>query len=332
MPLLRDRALTAAFDRGADRYDRLVSFNPGYHAQLRRSARRLGLPDGGAGRRVLDLGCGTGASTAALAAVFPAAEVVGVDASAGMLERARAKRWPPGVRFVHAPAEDLGGAGVDGPFDAVLAAYCFRNLTDPDAVLRTVRGLLAPGGRLAVHEYALAGGRADRLMWDAVCRGVILPLGAVTGDRSLYRHLWRSVTAFDTAPEFGARLARGGFDRVRVLPLPGWHAGIAHTFVCRLGAAEPGRPAAGDARADGESVRARTDEGPDDRARADGEETREGRAQEAAENAPGGGRPGDGATAGGDARGPSGVGRPGGGGQPGGGGWPGSGGRPGGGR
>lgn len=231
MPLLRDAALTAAFDHGAVRYDRLVALNPGYHGQLRRSARRLGLADGGAGRRVLDLGCGTGASTAALAAVFPAAEVVGVDASAGMLERARARHWPSRVRFVHAPAEELRRAGVHGPFDAVLAAYLFRNLTDPDSVLRTVRGLLAPGGRLAVHEYALGGRRADRLVWTAVCRGVVLPLGAATGDRDLYRHLWRSVLAFDTAPAFGARLGRAGFDGVRTLPLPGWQTGITHTFV-----------------------------------------------------------------------------------------------------
>ncbi|MFC7882001.1 methyltransferase domain-containing protein [Streptomyces sp. NPDC057376] len=238
MPLLRDAALTDAFDHGAGRYDRLVALNPGYHAQLRRSARRLGLPDGGAGRRVLDLGCGTGASTAALAAAFPAAEIVGVDASAGMLESARAKRWPARVRFVHAPAQELRRAGVHGPFDAVLAAYLFRNLTDPDAVLRSVRGLLAPGGRLAVHEYALGGRRADRLVWDAVCRGVILPLGTATGDRALYRHLWRSVAAFDTAPAFGARLGRAGFADVRVLPLPGWQTGIAHTFVGRRAGVE----------------------------------------------------------------------------------------------
>ncbi|MFE0812814.1 methyltransferase domain-containing protein [Streptomyces sp. NPDC058848] len=238
MPLLRDAALTDAFDHGAGRYDRLVSLNPGYHAQLRRSARRLGLPDGGAGRRVLDLGCGTGASTAALAAAFPAAEIVGVDASAGMLERTRAKQWPARVRFVHAPAQELHRAGVHGPFDAVLAAYLFRNLTDPDAVLRSVRDLLAPGGRLAVHEYTLGGRRADRLVWEAVCRGVILPLGTASGDRALYRHLWRSVADFDTAQAFGARLGRAGFEGVRVLPLPGWQTGIAHTFVGRRAAVE----------------------------------------------------------------------------------------------
>ncbi|WP_217139759.1 methyltransferase domain-containing protein [Streptomyces sp. AC627_RSS907] len=240
MPLLRDAALTAAFDHGAGRYDRLVALNPGYHAQLRRSARRLRLPDGGAGHRVLDLGCGTGASTAALAAAFPGAEIVGVDASTGMLRRARAKDWPSRVRFVHARAEETRRARLPGPFDAVFAAYLFRNLADPDAVLRAVHRLLTPGGRLAVHEYALGGRPADRLVWAAVCRGVILPLGTVTGDRDLYRHLWRSVTAFDTAPAFGARLGRAGFAQVRVLPLPGWQTGIAHTFLGRRADAETG--------------------------------------------------------------------------------------------
>ncbi|MFF8449696.1 methyltransferase domain-containing protein [Streptomyces leeuwenhoekii] len=240
MTLLRDAALAEAFDHGAGAYDRLVALNPGYHGQLRRSARRLGLPDGGSGCRVLDLGCGTGASTAALAATLPGADIVGVDASAGMLRRARAKPWPDRVRFVHAPAEELSRAGVSGPFDAVFAAYLFRNLADPDAVLGTVRGLLAPGGRLAVHEYALSGRRADRLVWSAVCRGVIRPLGTATGDRALYRHLGRSVAAFDTAPAFAARLGRAGFDRVRVLPLPGWQTGITHTFLARRPPERPG--------------------------------------------------------------------------------------------
>ncbi|GAA4799300.1 methyltransferase domain-containing protein [Streptomyces ziwulingensis] len=236
MPLLRDTALATAFDHGAGTYDRLIAFHPGYHAQLRRSVRRLGLRDAGA-VRVLDLGCGTGASTAALAAALPGARIIGVDASAGMLRRARAKSWPPGVRFVHAAAEGLEYAGVRGPFDAVFAAYLFRNLADPDPVLRTVRRLLVPGGRFVAHDYALGGRHADRLIWDVVCRGVVLPLGTATGNRELYRHLWRSVLEFDTAPAFGGRLERAGFEGVRVLPLPGWQTGVTHTFAARRPAA-----------------------------------------------------------------------------------------------
>ncbi|MFH0245570.1 class I SAM-dependent methyltransferase [Streptomyces sp. HK10] len=234
MTLLQDGTLAAAFDGASTAYDRLVGANPGYHRQLRRSARRLALPDGGEGLRVLDLGCGTGASTAALLAAAPHAEITAVDASAGMLERAAAKKWPGNVTFVHTPAEELERAGVHGPFDAVFAAYLVRNLTDPDKVLTGLRGLLRPGGRLAVHEYALSGAVRHRLVWTAVCRSVIIPAGSLgPGGAGLYRHLWRSVLEFDTAPELAERLTAAGFELVRTVPLPGWEYGILHTLLAR---------------------------------------------------------------------------------------------------
>ncbi|GAA2252762.1 hypothetical protein GCM10010145_20640 [Streptomyces ruber] len=233
MTLLRDADLAEAFDHASGSYDLLVAANPGYHAHLRRSVRRLGLSHGGDGLRVLDLGCGTGASTAALAAVLPGAEITAVDASAGMLDRAAAKPWPGHVTFVHAPAEGLAEAGVRGPFDAVFAGYLLRNAADPDAVLRAVREVLAPHGRLAVHEYTLSGRARHRAVWTAVCGGVVLPVASALGDGRLYRHLWRSVVEFDTAGHFADRVRAAGFDRVRVLPLPGWQTGITHTVVGR---------------------------------------------------------------------------------------------------
>ncbi|MEU7062695.1 class I SAM-dependent methyltransferase [Streptomyces sp. NPDC046161] len=236
MTLLRDENLAAAFDHASRSYDVLVAANPGYHAHLRRSVRRLGLPGRGEGLRVLDLGCGTGASTAAIRSVLPAAGITAVDASAGMLGRAAAKPWADGVRFVHAPAEQLSQAGVTGPFDAVFAAYLLRNVSDPDAVLGAVRAVLRPGGRLGVHEYALSGRRADRAVWTLVCRGIVQPAATVLGDGPLYRHLWRSVVGFDTAGRFAERIREAGFDRVRALPLPGWQTGITHTFVGSRGA------------------------------------------------------------------------------------------------
>ncbi|MBQ1093599.1 methyltransferase domain-containing protein [Streptomyces sp. B93] len=239
MTVLRDEPLAAAFDHAARGYDLLTAANPGYHAQLRRSVRRLGLPRYGEGLRVLDLGCGTGASTAALAEILPGARITAVDASAGMLERAAAKPWPDGVTFVHTPAESLAEAGVNGPFDAVFAAYLFRNVADPDAVLTAVHDLLAPHGRLGVHEYTLSGRRADRAVWTLVCRGIVQPAATALGDGPLYRHLWRSVVDFDTAERFADRLRAVGFDRVRTLPLPGWQTGITHTFVARRAQPEP---------------------------------------------------------------------------------------------
>lgn len=222
----------AAFDHDAASYDRLVGANPGYFDHLRRSAERLGLPGSGAGLRLLDVGCGTGLSTRALLETYPEAQIVAVDASARMLAHARAKAWPTTVRFVHARAEDLAEAGVDGPFDGILAAYLLRNLPDVTAGLAGLRELLAPGAPLAVHEYSVADSAYARAVWTLVCWTIVIPLGArVTGDGSLYRYLWRSVLAFDGLTRLTGRLRGAGFEQVRVQTMDGWQRGIVHTVV-----------------------------------------------------------------------------------------------------
>lgn len=233
---MRMARLTAAevpgsFDVAAKDYDLLVGLNPGYHRALRASARALGLPRRGAGMRVLDLGCGTGASTAALLAVAPEAEVVAVDASAGMLARARAKPWPDTVAFVHSRVEDLD---VRGPFDAVFAAYLVRNLPDPDVALRAVRGVLKPGAPLVLHEYSVRDSPVSTAVWTAMCGLVVVPAGwLLTRDRSLYTYLWRSVLRFDGASALRDRLRRNGFVAVRSRPVPGLQLGVVHTFTGR---------------------------------------------------------------------------------------------------
>ena len=222
----------SAFDAGAPAYDRLVGTSPGYHAHLRLSARRMRLPGRGQGLRLLDAGCGTGASTAALLRVAPQAEIVAVDASRGMLDEALAKQWPPSVRFVHSPIEALTENGITGPFDGILAAYLIRNLADPDTQLHAFRRMLRPGATLAVHDYSVRDSRAATWVWHAVCWGIIIPSGwRQTGDTTLYRHLWRSVLAFDGVRQFRHRLRDAGFTAVYSETMPGWETNIAHTFL-----------------------------------------------------------------------------------------------------
>jgi ubiquinone/menaquinone biosynthesis C-methylase UbiE len=222
----------AAFDVGAFAYDRLVGASPGYHAHLRLSARRLGLPNQGRGLRLLDAGCGTGASTAALLSAAPHAEIVAVDASGGMLDEAKNKSWPSSVRFVHTPVENLADNGVVGPFDGILAAYLIRNLADPDTQLRALRNLLATGATLAVHDYSVCDSRLATAVWTAVCWGIIIPSGwRQTRDTTLYRHLWRSVLSFDGATRLRQRMRDAGFVAVRSETMPGWETNIAHTFL-----------------------------------------------------------------------------------------------------
>ncbi|GAB3029751.1 class I SAM-dependent methyltransferase [Mycobacterium bourgelatii] len=225
-------AVPDAFDVGARAYDQLVGANPGYHTGLRLSAERMGLPERGRGLRLLDAGCGTGASTAALLAVAPEAEIIAVDAARGMLDAAQAKSWPETVRFVHSRIEELHKHDIAGPFDGIFAAYLLRNLAEPNDQLRTFRTMLCPGGTLAVHEYSVRDSAAATRIWHAVCWGIIIPAGWWrTRSTTLYRHLWRSVLSFDGAARFQQRLSAAGFDAVHHETMPGWEHNIVHTFV-----------------------------------------------------------------------------------------------------
>ena len=143
-----------------------------------------------------------------------------------MIERAREKRWPTTVRFVHGRAEDVD----EGPFDAVFAAYLVRNLPEPDATLSRIRDTLKPGGTLVLHEYSVRDSVLSTAVWTALC-GFIVPAGwLATGYRSLYTYLWRSVMDFDGATALRDRLRRNDFVGVRSAPIPGLQLGVVHTF------------------------------------------------------------------------------------------------------
>lgn len=218
------------FDQVASAYDLLQTLNPGYEKHLRLSARRMRLPPAA---RVLDLCCGTGLSTEALVEAYPHAGIIGLDASEGMLEAARAKPALGLVDFVHGDAMDPA-ASVEGSFDGILMAYGIRNMPDIDGCLAKIRDLLAPLGVVCFHEYSVADFPLGKAVWNAVCAAIIIPLGtATTGSSDVFRYLRRSVLEFDGASAFEARLARAGFVDVRREAMDGWQRGIVHSFLAR---------------------------------------------------------------------------------------------------
>ena len=219
------------FDEVAESYDLLCKLNPGYRRHLRWSARRLEAPRGA---RLLDLCCGTGLSTEALAEVYPDAHVVGLDVSAGMLERARERESTRTVHFHQGDAMDPRAAGIEGDFDGILMAYGLRNVPDPDLCLERLRALLKPGGTLCVHEYSVADSWLRRATWTAVSWSIVIPLAfVVQRSTRIFRYLWRSVLEFDGVEALRRRLQDAGFVDVEVLPLDGWQRGITHTFRAR---------------------------------------------------------------------------------------------------
>lgn len=104
-------------------------------------------------RTVLDLGCGNGAVTAALAALGFA--ITGTDSSETGLRIAR-ERYP-GLTFLHASVEEPLPATLTGAFDAVIAIEVIEHLLLPRALFQRAREALKPGGTLVVttpyHGY-----------------------------------------------------------------------------------------------------------------------------------------------------------------------------------
>ena len=92
---------------------------------------------------ILDLGCGTGRFTEALAAHFDA-DVVGVDPSTKMLDQARKKLRDPRVQYQSGSGEAIPLA--DGSVDLVFMSMCFHHFTDPKAAARECRRVLRDGG------------------------------------------------------------------------------------------------------------------------------------------------------------------------------------------
>ena len=101
--------------------------------------------------RVLDVGCGTGIATLAIAESVPRGQVLGVDLSDGMLRVATGKasaRKMAHVNFRKMDAEALNLS--DGSFDVVVSLFALTHFPDPLRALGEMRRVLVPGGRLVL--------------------------------------------------------------------------------------------------------------------------------------------------------------------------------------
>lgn len=169
------------------------------------------------GERLLDLGCGDGQLTMRLAE--SGAAVTGVDASATMVEAARAR----GVRAEHAPAEQLPFP--PGSFDAVFSNAALHWVRGQDGMMSEVRRVLRPGGRFVAEM----GGQGNIAALRVAFAAVLARHGyeGRSGDENYY----------PTPAAYRRRLERSGFtvDRIELVPRPtllgeGGMAGWLRTF------------------------------------------------------------------------------------------------------
>jgi demethylmenaquinone methyltransferase/2-methoxy-6-polyprenyl-1,4-benzoquinol methylase len=175
---------------------------------------------------VLDVACGTGDLTLALASEARA-KVVGSDFCRPMLSIAarKAESNLAGTPFIEADALSLPFG--NECFDAVTIAFGLRNLSSVDRGLVELRRVLKPGGQLAILEFSEPVIPGFRQMF-AFYFSTLLPRigGWISGSRGAYEYLPDSVSRFPNQKKLAERMLESGFEAVSFENLTGGIAAI----------------------------------------------------------------------------------------------------------
>ena len=146
----RNARVGARFGAAANRYEDHAAIQRIAAERLASDIALLPLPPR---PRILEIGCGTGLLTQALARRLGPADWLVTDISPGMLAAAsRGPALPGRVRYQVLDGEHP--AGLAGGFDLVCSSLAVQWFSDLNAGLARLAGLLAPGGHLAVATLA----------------------------------------------------------------------------------------------------------------------------------------------------------------------------------
>ena len=194
-----EAAARTLFDENAGTYDRVNAvISLGLDARWRAWAARRATS--GPDSRVLDAYAGTG--LVGLRAARLGADVTLADASPRMLDVARARAAAASLR-VHVlecdlTAEPLRMSGA--PFDAVTLVFGVRYLDEPARALRSLAGLLRPGGEMVIVEFVEPDGSAvARLAAWYFFRVLPRLAGLLSGHPDLYETLSATTHAMGRA-------------------------------------------------------------------------------------------------------------------------------------
>jgi demethylmenaquinone methyltransferase/2-methoxy-6-polyprenyl-1,4-benzoquinol methylase len=201
-----------AFSEIAPRYDflnHLLSFNidKGWR---RKAIRELALGRKPRGR-YLDLCAGTLDVSAMLASTSGfAGSVVAADFAEPMLRAGVAKIGQRSVAPVAADALKLPLES--GSLAGAIVAFGIRNVADLDAGLREVHRVLEPGARFVILEFSTPRSPLINTGYQLYFNHVLPAIGGfVSGHRTAYRYLPRSVANFPIAEELARRMRSAGF-------------------------------------------------------------------------------------------------------------------------
>ena len=167
--------------------------------------------------QVLDLACGTGDFSIAIAKALTEGHVTGVDLSEGMLAVMREKVDKAELNGMIG-IEEGDGENLrfpDNTFDRVTIAFGIRNFEDRPKGLREMLRVLKPGGRLVILELSRPENKVIRWFYDLYFLHILPKIGGkVSGDKAAYAYLPASVAAFPGKKAFMATMREAGFRTV----------------------------------------------------------------------------------------------------------------------
>jgi len=207
--------VTPMFEHIAPRYDaftRLFSF--GMDARWKATLMDWFASHAPAHADVLDVACGTGDLALRAGTLRPTASVLGIDAAAGMIERAQARVATLDVGRIRFETGDLTRLPLpDASVDVVLGGYALRNVPQYEAALAELHRVLRPGGALLTLDFY----RPANAAWCALFLGYLQLSGSVVGwwwHRApvIYAYIAHSIRHYVTADDYARALTRAGFD------------------------------------------------------------------------------------------------------------------------
>ena len=170
-------------------------------------------------QEILDVACGTGDSTIALAkGAGLGSRITGVDISEGMMALIMRKAAREGVhdriRLQVADGEALPFA--DESFHRVTCAFGIRNFEHKDLGLAEMFRVLRPGGRVVILELSVPGNPLLRWLYDLYFLHILPWIGGkVSGEKAAYKYLPASVHNFPAPEEFCKMIQDAGFSSAR---------------------------------------------------------------------------------------------------------------------
>ena len=212
------------FERIAPRYD-LINDVQSFGMHRRWKRKLVQLADVKPGERALDLCCGTGDLTFALAE--RGARVTGLDFSVEMLRVASEKQLRMSQASEGARVEFLRGDAQKIPFpentfDIVSIGYGLRNLADLDAGLREMWRVSKTGGRLLALEFGKPENRVWRRIYFVYLKTFLPLCGKIfCGKSSAYAYVLESLKHYPAQNEVAGRMRAVGWADVRVINLMG---------------------------------------------------------------------------------------------------------------